>query len=154
LLPPTFDALFASLPDGYVVVVNASKLGWHALLLQRATGLATSLALQPVRTGFDFATLQAHLPRSSMSESSEPRAMRVDNGRGRCFEDDLASLWISVVKPILDSLNLHVSNESIAVFAASNMIFSENARACSPTTLVVCDGTARLLAYTCGWEVS
>jgi hypothetical protein len=151
LLPPSFDALLASLPDGFVVIVNTSKLGDHALLLQRETGLATSLALQTVRTGFDSATLQAHIPRV---RSSGHRAMRVNRGRGRRFQDVLASLWISIVKPILDVLGMKVSNESIAVFAMSDPVFLENSRACSPTTLVVRNGTARILAYTCRWEVS
>jgi hypothetical protein len=150
LLPPTFDTLLDSLPDGFVVIVNTSRRGHHALLLQRATRLATSLALQIVCTGFDSATLQAHIPRA---RSSEHRTMRVDRGRGRRYQDVLASLWISIVKPIFDVLGIKVSNKSIAVFAMSDRIFSENARARSPTTLVVRDGTTRILAYTCRWEV-
>jgi hypothetical protein len=36
LMPPSFEGLMRSLPDGYVIVLNASHLGNHALLLNRA----------------------------------------------------------------------------------------------------------------------
>jgi tetratricopeptide (TPR) repeat protein len=51
LLPPAFDALLGCLPDGFVALVNASKLGHHALLLHGPTGLATGLTLKPLRAG-------------------------------------------------------------------------------------------------------
>jgi hypothetical protein len=59
LLPPAFIALFSALPDGFIVIVNTSKLGHHALLLHRVTGIATSLELKPACTGFDTETLSA-----------------------------------------------------------------------------------------------
>jgi tetratricopeptide (TPR) repeat protein len=114
LLPPAFDALFGSLPEGFVVIVNASKLGHHALLLHRATGLATSLALKLFRTSFDCAQLKNQLPRdmSSVTEQGsedKTRAMRKKEGKARCFDDVLSLLWTSVVQPVLDELRLSVS---------------------------------------------
>jgi hypothetical protein len=114
LLPPAFQALLGSLPDGLVVIVNASKLGHHALLLQRAPGLAASLALKPFLTGFDWTALRSQLPRdvtsSSDSEANDGfRAMRLKRGRVGNFEDVLSSIWISIVSPIIDTLGLNVS---------------------------------------------
>jgi hypothetical protein len=114
LLPPTFDALFGSLPDGFVAIVNASRLGHHAVLLHRATGHAISLALKPFRTGFDFATLRAQLPRDMVSSSERDadagtRAMRLNGGRAAKLEDMLSSLWSLIVQPIIPTLGLHVS---------------------------------------------
>jgi tetratricopeptide (TPR) repeat protein len=113
LLLPAFDALFGSLPDGFVVIVNASRLGHHALLLHRTTGLANSLALKPFRAGFDGASLGAQLPRDMASaperdDDNETRAIRIKSGKIRCFEDVLSLLWTSVVQPIFNALGLNV----------------------------------------------
>jgi tetratricopeptide (TPR) repeat protein len=145
LLPPAFDALFGSLPDGFVVILNASKLGHHALLLNRSTALATSLALKPFQIGFDFAKLRAQLPRDMMSATErgsdgETRAMRIDSGRTRSFEDVLSLLWTSVVKPVLDALGLNVGVTSNAAYVVSDSVSTEIARARTTTTLVVRDG--------------
>jgi hypothetical protein len=110
LLPPTFDNLVGVLPDGFVVIINASELGFHALLLQKNISLATSLELQSPSTGFDSATLKSHLPRDmgvSMREGNT-RAMRKDSGRRGSFLDVLALLWTSVVRPVVLQLGLHV----------------------------------------------
>jgi tetratricopeptide (TPR) repeat protein len=114
LLPPVFDVLLGSLPDGFVVIVNTSKLSNHALLLHRATGLKTSLPLQPFPTGFDCAKLRAQLPRDGVSASGkegeiETRAMRLDNGRVGNLEDVLPLLWTSIALPVLEGLSLNVS---------------------------------------------
>jgi tetratricopeptide (TPR) repeat protein len=114
LLPPAFDALFSSLPDGFVVILNASRLGHHALLLHRSTGLVTSLTLKLARTNFDSAKLRDQLPRDMVSVSrqnceNDTRAMRVAGSRVRCFEDVLSLLWTSAVQPVLDNLCLNVS---------------------------------------------
>jgi hypothetical protein len=114
LLPPAFDALFSSLPDGFVVIVNASKLGHHALLLHRATGLATSLTLKLSRTSFDSKKLRDQLPRDMASLSKEDceddtRGLRIAGIRTRCFENVLSLLWTSAVQPVFDKLRLNVS---------------------------------------------
>jgi tetratricopeptide (TPR) repeat protein len=129
LLPPAFDILFGSLPDGFVVIVNVSRLGHHALLLHRATGLETSLALKQFDTGFDCAQLREKLPRNMVLDhghdsEDEARAMNISSGRKRPdFEDVLSRLWISIVHPIVDALGLHVSVILIAVINASNYAF-------------------------------
>jgi tetratricopeptide (TPR) repeat protein len=123
LLPPAFDALLGSLPDGYVVIVNASKLGHHALLLYRPTGLATSLALTRFAAGCDYAKLRTQLPRDLMSGCGEEggfeiRAMRIDNGRVADLEDALALLWVSIGLPVVETLGLPVSDIILDTCAA------------------------------------
>jgi tetratricopeptide (TPR) repeat protein len=161
LLPPAFDALMGSLPEGFVIIVNASKLGNHALLLHRTTGLARTLVLQPFRAGFDCTDLRAQLPRdmSAVSASRQviddaTRAMRLDSGKTRCFEDVLSLLWTSVVHPIFGALGLHVGFTLAAVFATSDHPSSGDARARSSTTLVVRNRRIRLPAYPCCRELS
>jgi hypothetical protein len=84
LLPPAFDAVFASLPDGFVVILNTSELAHHALLLPRSIGLATSLELDLTDTRFDSTQLKSQLPRDAAAPvvqlRDSVRAMRVDNG--------------------------------------------------------------------------
>jgi tetratricopeptide (TPR) repeat protein len=116
LLPATFQTLINSLPDGYVVVVNASRFGHHALLLSRTAGLAQSLVLKPLRTAFDSAALRMHLPRDIKLDaepkdetSAGTRAMRlVDTGR-RSIDHVLSLLWENVAQPIIKKLRLQVN---------------------------------------------
>jgi tetratricopeptide (TPR) repeat protein len=135
LLPPAFDTLFSSLPDGFVVIMNVSQLGHHALLLNRATGLATSLALKLSRASFDSEKLRAQLPRDMASVSkydceNDTRAMRIAGIRTGCFEDVLSLLWTSAVQPVLDNLRLNASIKFIASGANSNHLSPEDPRAC------------------------
>jgi hypothetical protein len=86
-----FDSLMKGLPDGYVVILNASKLGCHALTLHRATGAATSLELDLSSTKFGGAALRTRLPRDVSSQAeqhdeSSTRAMRLDSGNVSSFE--------------------------------------------------------------------
>jgi tetratricopeptide (TPR) repeat protein len=110
LLPPTFDALVGALPEGFVVVVNASKLGYHALLLNKNTGLVTSLELQPPPKGFDSATLRSQLPRDlgSTTHGGTSRAMRMTSGEGGSFLDVLAVLWTTIAQPVVTHFGLQV----------------------------------------------
>jgi tetratricopeptide (TPR) repeat protein len=82
LLPSAFNDVFASLPDGFVVIVNSSDVAHHALLLHRPTGLATSVGLDLPHTGFDSASLKAKLPRDGAStfDPDVSRAMRLSSG--------------------------------------------------------------------------
>jgi tetratricopeptide (TPR) repeat protein len=158
LLPPAFGALFCSLPEGLVVIVNASKLGHHALLLRHATGLATSLALRPFPTGFDFATLHAQIPRDVVPSSQHhnvigTRAMRLNKGRAGEFEDVLSLLWSSITQPIVDALGLHVSGGLVSHTTCLIASFPASTRSCSSTTLVVRDRRAQFPAYSRRWEV-
>jgi hypothetical protein len=113
LLPSAFDAVFASLPDGFVVIVNTSEVAHHALILHRLTGLATSLDLDLPRARFESAGLQAKLPRDATTlheqDREYSRAMRIDKGAGDSFDDVLRLLWTSIVRPVIDRLGLEVS---------------------------------------------
>jgi tetratricopeptide (TPR) repeat protein len=113
LLPSAFDAVFASLPDGFVVIVNASEVAHHALVLHRSTGLATSLDLDLPRARFESAALKAKLPRDATTlheqHRDSSRAMRKDKGVRDSFDYVLGLLWTSIVKPVIDKLGLEVS---------------------------------------------
>jgi tetratricopeptide (TPR) repeat protein len=115
LLPPAFDALLGALPRGYVVIVNVSRLGHHALLLCRDNDLAASLELKPPRIVFDSAALLAQLPRDASAEMKQDagidamRAMRLVRNRTHHVDDALAILWTSIVQPIISKLDLQVS---------------------------------------------
>jgi hypothetical protein len=116
LLPAAFDSLFAALPDGFVVIVNASVLGHHALILNKASALAEILDLRPTKFGFDFVTLRARLPRDWDLDAQQDdcystgsRAMRLDTGAARSLDEILAVLWTSIVQPVFTKLDLPVS---------------------------------------------
>jgi hypothetical protein len=114
LLPPTFDGLISALPDGYMVIVNSSALGYHALLLQKGAAFATTLKLQPHPTGFDSEFLRSVLPRDTGPSTLEgqTRAMRKVRDQGGSFLDMLSVLWTSIVRPVITSLGLQVSFSS------------------------------------------
>jgi tetratricopeptide (TPR) repeat protein len=113
LLPSAFDAVFASLPDGFMVIVNSSDVAHHALILHRSTGLATSLDLDLPRARFEFAGLKAKLPHDATAlheqDREYSRAMRIDKGAGDSFDSVLGLLWTSIAKPVIDRLGLEVS---------------------------------------------
>jgi tetratricopeptide (TPR) repeat protein len=114
LLPSAFDAVFASLPNGFVVIVNTSEVAHHALILHRSTGLATSLELDLPRARFETSALKANLPRDATAlheQDRDPssRAMRIDKGTKDSFDYVLGILWTSIVKPVIDRLGLEVS---------------------------------------------
>jgi hypothetical protein len=110
LLPSPFDALFASLPDGFVVIVNTSEVAHHALLLHRPTGLVTSVGLDFRHTGFDSDSLKANLPRDGGStfDVESSRAMRLSSGETDSLDYVLRLLWTSIVWPIINRLGLEV----------------------------------------------
>jgi tetratricopeptide (TPR) repeat protein len=114
LLPSTFDAVFASLPDGFVVIVNTSEVAHHALLLHRPTRLATSVDLDFPHTGFDSASLKAKLPRDGAStfDVDSSRAMRLSSGETDSLDYVLRLLWTSIVWPVINKLGLKVGYTS------------------------------------------
>jgi tetratricopeptide (TPR) repeat protein len=114
LLPSAFDAVFASLPDGFVVIVNTSEVAHHALLLHRPTGLATSVGLDLTHTGFDSASLKAKLPRDGAStfHVDSSRAMRLSSGEEDSLDYVLRLLWTSIVWPVINRLGLQVCHPS------------------------------------------
>jgi tetratricopeptide (TPR) repeat protein len=118
LMPAAFDMLFQSLPTGFVIIVNASPLGIHALLLSRNRALAESLELplSPSLT-IEFSTTMGLLPRDASSQTrkriTDSRAMRISKVEPQGFEDLLAMLWATVVNPIFRKLGLQVSKASV-----------------------------------------
>jgi hypothetical protein len=114
LLPSAFDAIFASLPDGFVVIVNASEVAHHALLLHRPTGLATSVGLNFPHTGFDSTSLKAKLPRDGAStfDVDSSRAMRLSSGETDSLDYVLGLLWTSIAWPVINRLSLKVGYTS------------------------------------------
>jgi hypothetical protein len=114
LLPSAFDTVFASLPDGFVVIVNTSEVAHHALLLHRPTGLATSVGLDFPHTGFDSASLKAKLPRDGASTFGvdSSRTMRLSSGETDSLDYVLRLLWTSIVWPVIDRLGLKVRHTS------------------------------------------
>jgi tetratricopeptide (TPR) repeat protein len=116
LLPSAFDAVFASLPDGFVVIVNTSEVAHHALLLHRPTKLATSVDMDFPHTGFDSATLKARLPRDAAStfDVDNYRAMRLSSGEEDSLDYVLRLLWTSIVWPVINRLGLKVGYMSAA----------------------------------------
>jgi hypothetical protein len=117
LLPSAFDAVFASLPDGFLVIVNISDVAHHALLLHQSTGLATSLDLDLPRARFEFAVLREKLPRDAIAlhepDQEDSRTMRIDKGEGDSFDNVLGLLWTFIVRPIINRLRLEVSLPSL-----------------------------------------
>jgi tetratricopeptide (TPR) repeat protein len=124
LLPPAFSALMGSMPDGFVVILNASQLVHHALLIDRKAGLAKSFALKSPGDDFVYAKLHTRLPRDlGASLSTEDAEDEVDSrGIGiaskrsakQGFEGALAKLWVIIVQPILEKLGLQVRSAAIS----------------------------------------
>jgi tetratricopeptide (TPR) repeat protein len=114
LLPPAFQGLLDGLPDGFVVIVNASQIAHHAMLLHKTTGLTVSLELEAPLKGFDFSALRARLPRDMGAQHERHnelrvRAMRLDSGRVNSFEEVMSQLWTLIVQPVIRKLGLKVS---------------------------------------------
>jgi hypothetical protein len=110
LMPPAFDELMSSLPEGFVVIVNTARPSHHALLLHGSSGLATSVKLRGPRGGFDCNDIRAHMPRDLCVGTRETEH-EIDSGdRGSnvrreeefdSFDDVLAGLWERVVQPVV-----------------------------------------------------
>jgi hypothetical protein len=113
LLPSAFDAVFASLLDGFVVIVNTSEVAHHALILHRSTGLATSLDLDLPRARFDSAVLKANIPRDATAlheqDRESSRVIHINKCAGDSFDYVLGLLWTSIARPVINRLGLEVS---------------------------------------------
>jgi hypothetical protein len=119
LLPPAFSSLVQSLPEaGLVVILLASSLGHHALVLNRAESQAKSIALIAPQSGGFSEAFRATLPRDGNSDSHASGATSVFRPMSvskkalkkphRPLEDMLAQLWTLIVKPVVGVLNLQV----------------------------------------------
>jgi tetratricopeptide (TPR) repeat protein len=118
LMPPAFDRLIQSLPEGFVVVLISSALGYHALILNGGAGTAISLKLQPPHGGFLSPRVKSTLPRGLPAVESEnkdadvlmeSRGLFVSRRQQSGLESTLNDLWSSIVKPIINTLALKVS---------------------------------------------
>jgi hypothetical protein len=156
LLPPTFDALVGALPDGIVVMINASKLGYHALLLHKDPTLVTSLELRPPPKGFNSETMSSSLPRDLglATREGDIRAMRKDSGRSNSFLDVLAVLWTSIVRPVLATLGLQVRPKCRVWKSLFTYSVAGSRWTCSPSALVVCHRRAGLPPDPCSRQLS
>jgi tetratricopeptide (TPR) repeat protein len=117
LMPAPFASLVSSLPPGYTVILNASKLGHYALIINGTTRFATSLKLGNSHKGFDSETIRWHVDRNPCREEAPDkdaiRATRFSNGRQlESMEAVLALVWTSIVEPVINNLGLKVGNVS------------------------------------------
>jgi hypothetical protein len=126
-MPPAFTSLSQSLPKGFVVLLNVSELAHHALIMEGGSGSAYSLELKlPSRVvGSKHEGVQNHFSRDATrtdvdapDDDELPDITRKDEGLRaaavrerliRTLEISLADLWTSIVKPVLDVLQLKVS---------------------------------------------
>jgi tetratricopeptide (TPR) repeat protein len=123
LLPPAFSSLVQSLPaQGFVVLLVASNLGHHALVLNRAKGLTANVELSPPEGGFSSKTVRASLPRdghTSVDDASASRLLGISGKARRVpkepLDQTLAQLWTLIVKPVIDVLGLEVCSCNAAL---------------------------------------
>jgi tetratricopeptide (TPR) repeat protein len=115
LLPPAFNTLMQSLPEtGFVIMLVASELGYHALVISRCQTRTQSIVLVPPKGGSFSKAFCTALPRDASLETdlSLSRPLGISGRRNRtppqAFEEVLAQLWILVVKPVIDVLDLKV----------------------------------------------
>jgi tetratricopeptide (TPR) repeat protein len=119
LLPPAFFSLVQSLPEGGAfVILVASSLGHRALVLDRINAQTTSLELLPPGDGFLSEAVRVSLPRDGDSEeglsvdATVSRLLGVSKKASRAqhkpFDQTLAQLWASIVKPVIGVLGLKV----------------------------------------------
>jgi tetratricopeptide (TPR) repeat protein len=121
LLPPAFSSLVQSLPEsGFSVVLVASDLGHRALVLNRAQGVVASLEMVPPEGGFFSEAVRVSLPRDGGSHTEDKNIFRPMAISGRAkpmpkesLDQTLAQLWTLIVKPVVDKLNLRVSQSGV-----------------------------------------
>jgi hypothetical protein len=118
LLPPTFLSLIQSLPKGFVIFLNVSKLGHHALVLNGSAKSAHSLPLNlparlvdtkrkpskqtPLKTRYQNYGITGEDWEQNVTLSEEEDQLRAGGVRERAtFEDSLADLWVFIFEPII-----------------------------------------------------
>jgi tetratricopeptide (TPR) repeat protein len=122
LRPPEFSTLVQSLnlpPKSFTVIIVASALGHHALVLDRAAGRANSIVLAPPEGGFFSEVVRASLPRdggikADLNEEdyvSRPAMLSRKAGRKpHTLQDTLLQLWTTIAKPVIDLLGMEVGS--------------------------------------------
>jgi hypothetical protein len=119
LLPPAFSSLVQSLPEGFVVFLNVSELGHHALILNGSTKSVQSLMLRLpariVRTSPKAVKDKSSQLRedddelsAEVMERSVAEEFRAGIREPATFGDTLADLWVYIVRPIIEELRLKV----------------------------------------------
>jgi tetratricopeptide (TPR) repeat protein len=114
LMPPSFDALMQTLPEGHVILLVVSSLGCDVLLLNGPAGIAKSIRLTLPLSTFNATSIRSRLPRdANIKEEAQDtteafRAMRLSTKRHEGLEGMLASIWSNVVHPIVKALALAV----------------------------------------------
>jgi tetratricopeptide (TPR) repeat protein len=126
LMPPAFSSLLQRLPQGFVIILMASDLGYRALILGQNYKQAKSLTLTPSVLNLCSAAVRASLPRDSNActdtNSGDVDVTRLTlvkshapcSSRSGSLESILAALWTSLVKPIIDDLGLQVCPVRVA----------------------------------------
>jgi hypothetical protein len=126
LLPPAFGLLLQSLPEGgFMVILLASSLGHHALVLDRINAQTVSLKLSSPEGGFFSEAVRVPLPRDgdsagySVVNTSVSRLVGISKKASRMhhkpFEQTLAQLWTAIVKPVIGVLGLKVYTCSVFI---------------------------------------
>jgi tetratricopeptide (TPR) repeat protein len=154
LLPPAFSSLVQSLPkSGFVVVLIASDLGHCALVLHRAQGVVASLGVVPPEGGFFSEAVRVSLPRDAGPHTEDKNVIRLMGTSGRAkqmpkepLDQTLAQLWTLIVKPVVDKLDLQVSQNGVSIHVYS-CEDTEDVRAQASPYLVVCHRTAYVSSH-------
>jgi hypothetical protein len=161
LLPPAFSSLLQSLPEGLVVFLNVSELGHQALILNGSTKSVQNLPL----------TLPARIVGTNRKAVNHKSSHTRDNDDGltaedsvqsvaeqfraglrerATFGDSLADLWVYIVMPIIDLLQLKVCIlPVIQVILSLKNLFAEVKRSEQTACLVVRHRHAYLPSNTC-----
>jgi tetratricopeptide (TPR) repeat protein len=117
LRPAEFSTLVQSLElphNGFVVILVASELGHHALLLDGAAARAKSIDLVAPEGGFFSEVVRASVLRDAVPDSKDTNVSRnfgvskKGDRKRRELVETLAQLWTSVVKPVIDSFGITV----------------------------------------------
>jgi tetratricopeptide (TPR) repeat protein len=154
LLPPAFSSLVQSLPEsGFVVILVASDLDHRALVLNRAQGVVASLGIVPPEGGFFSEAVRVSLPRDGDPDTEDKNVIRLMGTSGRAkrmpkepLDQTLAQLWLLIVKPVVDKLNLRVSQNGVSIHVYSSED-TEGVRAQASPCLVVCHRTAYVSSH-------
>jgi hypothetical protein len=152
LLPRSISELSHAAQQGPVVMLNLNEDRCDALIL--IPGLYDEVMHTPLPV---FRPENAEVLAQSLSDlvgRSERLTGQLEGAR--MPEDELghnlSELWFGVVKPVLDSLGMTVSN-FISANRHSLSMLSESTQSPTPTYLVVSDRFFNLSAHSCCWPL-
>jgi hypothetical protein len=163
LLPPAYASMVQSLPEGYFVFLNVSELSHHALVLDGSAKAPYNLPLKlsarlvgtkrkPPKQNTTKITTEGKdvLEKDSKQTAafSEEEKLRAGVRERATFEDTLADLWVSIVKPIINLLQLKVCITVLQSFSRSSS-FLEIIRSRAAPRVVVHHGQTHISTYSC-----